>query len=117
MQQRLERNAALGRADVQAVLGGDDGDIIGHHEPAAAGHVAHDHLRIAGDVLADVLGDEAGVDVIAAAGGQADVEGDGLVLEEFGRALGEGRPRNRRRPHAEHCGPAAEMNWHDLVLS
>ena len=102
-QQWLERNAALRRADMQAVLVRDIGDVVGHHQAAAARHVAHDHLRIAGDVLADMTRNQPRIDVVAAAGGEADIERDGLVLVELRRALREGRPggRHARTPRTD----------------
>ena len=54
-QQRLERNAALRRADMEPVLGGDVGDVIGHHEAAAAGHVLHHTVGLPGTYLPKYL--------------------------------------------------------------
>ena len=87
-EQRLERNAALRCADMQAVLGRDIGDVVGHDQAAAARHVAHDHLRLTRQVAAEIFGEQPRVEVVAAAGRETDIDGDVLALVELRRRLG-----------------------------
>ena len=55
-----------------AVLGGEIVDVIGGHEAAGARHVLRHHRRIARQVLADVAGDHAAPQIVAAAGPETD---------------------------------------------
>ena len=60
--------------------------------------------RIAGDVPADVLGDEPRLQVVFAAGADADQHVDILAAIEVGDRL-RARHRGRRDQNEESCGP------------
>ena len=87
VEQRLGDHAAADGGERQAVLGGDAIDILRGLHRAGARHVLHHHGRIAGDVLADVTAEQARIEVVAAAGGEADQDGDGLAAIEVLRGL------------------------------
>ena len=94
--QRLHRHAAAEHADGRAVLGRDVVEVVRGLERARARHVLHHDGRIAGDVLADMAGENAGIGVVAAAGAVADDQVDGLAAVEVGdRVLRAGRWRQR----------------------
>ena len=98
--QRFHRDAALGRADERAVLGRHVVEEVRHHQRAAAGHVLRDHGGLARDVLDDVARREAGIAVVAAAGGQADEHGHPLALVEVLDRVGTGRGAGRNENDA-----------------
>ena len=87
-EQRIEAGAAADGADHRAVLVGDVVEPVGEPQAAGAFHVLRRHLRIAGNVLAEMARDQPRVDVVAAADAVADHHVDGLALVELGRRLG-----------------------------
>ncbi len=56
-------------ADGQPVLRGARMHMVGGGKPAGAGHVLHDHARVARDMLAEMAREIAGIEIEAAAGG------------------------------------------------
>ena len=109
---RLQRDALRHRRDHAAVARRHCEQVIGGEHAAGARHVDRNDARRARDVLADVLRDEAGVDVVRAAGRIADDHADGRpgvegrdVLRRRGAARAENGDCNRsydlqRRPLA-----------------
>jgi hypothetical protein len=87
-QQRIDAGGAGEGAERGAVLRRRGVDEIRRAQAAGAGHVLRHDGRIAGDVLAHVAGEMAGVEVVAAADGKADRQIDGLALVELLDALG-----------------------------
>ena len=75
-----ERGAVLGRLV----------EIVRGLEAAGARHVLRDQRRLSGDVLAQVARHHAAVEIVAAARGVADGDGDGLAGEELLGRLGGG---------------------------
>ena len=101
----LERGGFYHDPERGAVLGRDLVEIIGGLEAAGARHVLRDQGRLSGDVLAQVARHHAAVEIVAAARGVADGDGDGLAGEErLGRLGGgicadqHGRDRQRSMP-------------------
>ena len=71
---------------------------VGELEAAGAGHGLRHHGRIARNMLADEAGDQPRVIVVAAAAREADVEIDGLALEErLGRLRAGARRESQQR--------------------
>jgi len=82
--QQAERRAVFRRGIVQ---------VIGAGQPLRARHVGNDDARVAGNVPADVPGNQPCIEIVSAAGRIADIDRDGLSGE---------RPRlgvARVRPH------------------
>jgi hypothetical protein len=78
-------------------------------QSSSARHVLRHDRRIAGHVLAHVARKCASVEIIAAAGAEADRQSDILAAIEVGDALGSGRfnehSRRERAPaHQRHAG-------------
>ena len=71
---------------------------IGGAQAAAAGHRLGDDGRLARDVAAHEAGDQAAVIVVGAAAPEADIEIDGLALEE---RIGGLRRRRLRQQHSD----------------
>ncbi len=84
--------------------GGDGGAVLGRGgieerrrtHAAGPGHVLRNDRGIARDVLRHVAGDQASVEVVAAAHAVADQHGDGLALVEVLDPGGSGRRRSER---------------------
>src|SRR5712672_1998367 len=64
--QRIDRGASADGAERRAVLGGDVVEPVGETDAGRAFHVLRHYGRIAGQVLADVAGQEPRVEVVAA---------------------------------------------------
>ena len=97
-QQLLQSDAAQVMADGETVGLGDLVKIVGGDDRAGAGHVLDDHRRIAWNMFAEVTRQRAGVEIVAAAGGEADDDADGFALVEVGwlsrvKVAGEKRQR------------------------
>jgi hypothetical protein len=84
--QRRER--VLDHPDGGAVARRDGGEIVGHLQPAGAGHVLRHHGRIARDMLADMPRHEPGPQVVLAAHADADQNVDRLAAIEIGNRSG-----------------------------
>ena len=97
VEQRIDAGGAGEGAEIRAVLRRRGEDIVCGFERAGARHVLRHHGRVAGDVLADVAGEMASVQIVAAADREADHHVDGLALVELLRALGVGRKRGSRQ--------------------
>ena len=67
---------------MRAVARPDLADIVGADEAAGAIAVLHDDLRLAVDVLGDVLGQQPALDVGRAAGREVDQQREPLALVE-----------------------------------
>ena len=85
-EQRRERQRRMDDPDRGAVLRGLRIEIVGGEEPAGARHALHDEVRLAGEMVAHVLRQQAGIFRIAAGDAGAQQDADGLALEE-GRVL------------------------------
>ena len=93
-EQRPERAAASHGGERGAVLRRLLVHEVGQPDRARAFHVARHDRRVAGNVLADVARDHAAVEVVGAAGREADIHADGLAFVELGDRL---RVRARRQ--------------------
>jgi hypothetical protein len=93
VQQRFERHAAVESRELGAVLRHGVGKAIHQDEAAGARHVLDHNRRIARNVPAQDAGQRAGVEVVAATGGEADADGDGLAAIEIGACILRGRLR------------------------
>ena len=109
--QRLDREAAAEGAEHRAVFRGHVVDVVGGVQAAGAGEVLDDEVRVAGKVPAHVAAERARIEVIAAAGGVADDDGDVLALVELGHGLrlGAGRHRHGRRGPESNVGQSAHF--------
>src|SRR5262249_16990251 len=80
-------------------------------DPAGTGHVADNHLRRTGNVLAEMIGDHPRERVVATASRRADDQRHCLAAIEFGGRLGqsgldaERGEDERKRQTAERTGP------------
>ena len=77
--------------------------MVAGGDAARARHVLDDDRRVAGDVRGEMLGEDAAVEIVAAAGAGADQDRDGLALVEIGDAL---LRRGRARDHG--CSQSSE---------
>jgi hypothetical protein len=73
----------VNRGDVDAILRRSDRNPRGGAKRSYAIQVLWDYVRIPGNVLAKVLGNQARVRVITSADGSADDQVHGLTLVEF----------------------------------
>ncbi len=89
--QRLERDGVHEGGHHRAVLRRDVVEPVGGGEPARAGHVLHDDVRIARDVPAKMARQHARIDVEAGRGFVADHDVDGLALVEIRNLVGRRR--------------------------
>src|SRR5262249_53451761 len=69
-------------AEMRAVPGRDLAQISGADQTAGAVQVLHHHVRMAVDVLDQVFGEQAALDVGRAAGSEVDQHGEALALVE-----------------------------------
>ena len=103
-QHAQKRHVARKAADGQAVPRGGGVEVIGGAQGPGAGHVLQHDGRIAGDVLADMLGDEARIGVIAAAGAVTEHQLHRAAAIEVGGCLGlragadTGEGKGQRKP-------------------
>ena len=81
-EQWVEAGAAPNRAEHEPFLGGDVVKPVGESQAAGTIHVLRGDDRIARNVIAEMAGDQAGVDIVAAADAVADHQVDGLALVE-----------------------------------
>ena len=88
VQQTLERDDVLGRADRAAVLGCDVGHIVGHGQAGGSDHVFRNDRGIAGNMAAKAAADDSGIEIVTAAGVRADVHRDLLIAVEIGNRIG-----------------------------
>src|SRR5262249_5908981 len=79
------------------VLGGDLVEVVRGLERARSRHVLCNHRWLAGNMPAEVARDHAAVEIVAAAGGVADGDGDGLAREELIDPLRGGAGRGKQR--------------------
>src|SRR5206468_11454769 len=98
-QDLAERERIEEQAERGAVLRGDIGHVAGGLNARAAEHGLDHDLRIAGNVARERRREHAGIEVVAAAGREADIEADGFAAIEVGDRLGSGRGR-----HEQHSG-------------
>ncbi len=91
-----ERHVARKGGDRGAVVRRGIGEEVDGAQTAGARHVLHDHVWIAGNVPAEMSGEQPSIDVIAAAGAVADDQLDLLALVELGDRIG---ARIRERKH------------------
>ena len=98
--QRLDGVDRVRHAEHRAVLGRDRREIVGRLERARARHVLEHDVRVAGDVLADVAGEHAQVELEGRARPIADHRLHRPALVEFFRTL----LRSRGRCGGEQCG-------------
>ena len=117
--QRLKRDRAVEGRDLGAVLRRRVVELVGEDQARGARHVLDDDVRIAGDVLAHVAGERARVQVVAAAGGEADADGDGLAAIEVGdgilRRCLRGQERDGAGDRQPTCAPQS-ADIHAVVL-
>ena len=99
--ERVDEAGAGEIADHGAVLGRDRAEILGADHAAGAVHVLHQHARIAGDVPADVFGEQAAFDVGRPADGEVDQERQPLALVE--RLVGVGAADRRRETREQRA--------------
>ena len=97
--QRVHDRAREQRAERGAVLGRHVVEVSGCLVAAGARHVFRHHVRVAGNVFADVAGDSASVDVMPAAWRGADDEIDIATFVERGEIA---LRRCRRGEQAQH---------------
>src|SRR5581483_5718548 len=77
---------------------------VGEPQAARAFHILRHHRGIARNVLAEMPGEHAGVEIVTTADAIADIKLDGLALVEIGRALGTGgKSRHEQRQDGNHC--------------
>jgi hypothetical protein len=98
-QQRLDRHAPRQRADRAAVFRRDVIKILGGAKAPGAGHVLRNECRMARNVSAHIPGQKPRIDVIAAAGAEADDHGNVAAFVEFLDALRARRARQRDCGH------------------
>ena len=95
-QKEQARAAAVNTTVTQLVKANNEAKIqIAKRDAACAAHRLGDDRRVAGNVSRHMAGEQAGVEVVAAAWPETDVEVDGAALEE-----GLGRLLRRCRHHA-----------------
>ncbi len=110
--QHLEHGGALIDAgNIGAVLRGCRINVVGRAHAAGSRHVLHDDVRVARDMIAHVAREQAGIEIIAAAGAETDHDVDRLALVEGllrrcwrDAGKGEGREANLD-PIAQHDRP------------
>src|SRR5262249_10236448 len=108
-EQRLEHHARRESGDRRAVLGGDVVEVVDRLEAAGARHVLRDELGVAGDMAAHMARERARIEVVAAAGAEADEERNRLA----GIEVGFGRRRRYRQSKAGRkpsCEPSRERD-------
>ena len=92
------------RSKGQAVLGSYIIDVLGRTQAARTCHGLRNDRRISGDMLADVLSENACVKVVTAADAETDDEVDILPTVEFGDVVG-ARGRQRSREYQDREEP------------
>src|SRR5262249_34556000 len=104
-QDLAEREAVQEYAERGAILRGHTRQVAGRTNPAAAVHVPDQDAWATRDVTAEMRGQHARINVVAAAGREADVKVDRLAAIEVLDWVGERRaprqqcqPDHRRRP-------------------
>src|SRR5262249_18480067 len=85
--QRIERGAAADGGEHGAVLRTDIVEPVGEAEASGTLHVLGDDGRVARDVLTEVTGQHARIEIVGAANAVADVELDVAAFVEFRRGL------------------------------
>src|SRR5262249_25368723 len=73
------RDALIEQPERGAVLGRDTIQIVGGNHAVGTRHVRYDHALVAGNVLADVTGEQPRILIVAAARAERHVERDGLA--------------------------------------
>ena len=118
--QRVGDHAGIEGGDDGAVLVGRAIEVAHGREAAGARHVLHDDVRLAGDVVADVAAERAGVEVVAAARREADDNRDrlagveGVVLRGGRSAGGEACSKQREQCYrANSCADPCKVIAHD----
>ena len=105
----VERQVEVQREQYRAVAGAAIVGVIQHHHAARAGHVARDNVGVAGDVPAEVAGEQPGIDVIAAARRRADEDGHVLALVEVRDRIGRGAPGRNKPKENQHAEKRASQ--------
>ena len=100
-----------------AVLGRDLADELRADHAAGAVHVLHDHVRLAGDVLAEMLGEQPALDVGRPAGREVDQHREPLALvvgllrlRRRGAAESRARRQRRRRQTVRRGSSASSLS-------
>ena len=106
--QRIKSGAASDDGEHRAVLGGDAIEPVGKAQAAGAFHVLHHNGGVARDVTADMPGEHAGIEIVAAADAVADVKLDVLAFVKVGGTLrlrhrGQGNHDRNRRQARQHA--------------
>ena len=94
VEERLERHGVLDRADRRAVAACHIVDVIGRGQSAACRHVLRHDRRVARDVIAQMAGKGARVDIVTAADRGADDQPQFLAARKIRDAVG-ARPVKR----------------------
>ena len=90
--------------DHRSVLGRIGVEVTHRHQGARARHVLNDDRGLAGDISADVSGNEPRIGIVAAAGRKTDDDGDRLAPVEVGVApRGCGRRQRRQKRQAGYA--------------
>ncbi len=108
-EQRLQRGRGGEHPQHRAVLRRIVEDGVGHVHRAGAGHVLHHDRRRSRHVLAEMLGEQPRHGVVAAAGAEADLDGDLAALVEVRHRIGtssrnDGGRGEQRRQGADPIG-------------
>src|SRR5262249_11710967 len=115
---RIETGTAPDRTKHEAVLGGDVVEPIGEQQAAGAIHVLRGDDRIARDVLAEMTGDQACVDIVTAADAVADHQVDSLARVDVRLRLRMlRRERDNKRRECKETGRQGKTHQQDLLWS
>ena len=106
--QRVEKHAERG-----AVLRRDAGHITGSLDAAAAQHGLEHDRRIARNVAREIGREHAGIEVVAAARRETDIEADALAAIEIGDRIGERRCLSEKHRGAD-AGEPPEKDAHRI---
>src|SRR5262249_29619906 len=115
-EQRIEGGAAAEGGDRRAVLRADIVDPVGKPQAAGAFHVLRDDGRVAGDVLAQMAGKHAGIEIVGAADAVADIELDVAALVELRGRLREGERYRRKYENGGRNGARPGVMTHHALL-
>jgi hypothetical protein len=116
-QQRIECGAAADSAQCSAVLRPDIVEPIGKTQASRALQVLGHDGRIAGDVLAEMAGQHAGIKVIGTAHAVADIEIDFLAPVEFRRRLRVSKRCRQRCEGADRDAADPNPNAHRATFA
>jgi hypothetical protein len=108
LHQRLRHQAGIEGHDRAAVARQRGVEIAHRGKRSGAGRILDDDGRVARNMFSEVAGDRTRVDVVPAARGKSDHDGDGLALVEI--SLGMSGRRRGRRQGKRARGGHAEMD-------